>query len=134
MLVRSLRNTKRAFTAARSALNTMVQTENGFPLSVSNINPKVVEAQYAVRGEIVARAKEIEDDIASGHKRPFDQVIYCNIGNPQQLGQQPITFFRQALALCDYPEASALSHVHVVSSTIVRSYLFQTRASTSVLK
>jgi hypothetical protein len=26
----------------------------------------------------------------------FDRIIYCNIGNPQQLQQKPITFFRQA--------------------------------------
>lgn len=74
-----------------------------FPLSANNINPKVKEAQYAVRGEIVARAKEIENDLKKGKKLPFDQVIYCNIGNPQQLGQVPITFFRQVLAICDYP-------------------------------
>ncbi|KAK4263990.1 hypothetical protein QN277_029333 [Acacia crassicarpa] len=29
-------------------------------------------------------------------------IIYCNIGNPQSLGQQPITFFREVLALCDH--------------------------------
>lgn len=26
---------------------------------------------------------------------PFDRIINCNIGNPQQLSQKPITFFRQ---------------------------------------
>ncbi|MBA0745473.1 hypothetical protein Gogos_008048, partial [Gossypium gossypioides] len=30
-------------------------------------------------------------------------ILYCNIGNPQSLGQQPITFFREVLALCDHP-------------------------------
>ncbi|KAF5959102.1 hypothetical protein HYC85_000311 [Camellia sinensis] len=30
------------------------------------------------------------------------QILYCNIGNPQSLGQQPITFFREVLALCDH--------------------------------
>jgi hypothetical protein len=25
-------------------------------------------------------------------------------GNPQVLGQKPITFFRQVLSICDYPE------------------------------
>lgn len=25
----------------------------------------------------------------------FDRVVFCNIGNPQQLAQKPITFFRQ---------------------------------------
>jgi alanine transaminase len=79
---------------------------SSFPLSKDNINPKVKEAQYAVRGEIVARAKEIEAELKSGKNLPFDQVIYCNIGNPQQLGQVPVTFFRQVLAICDYPQAS----------------------------
>lgn len=80
--------------------------QHSFPLSADNINPKVKEAQYAVRGEIVARAKEIEGDLKKGKKLPFEQVIYCNIGNPQQLGQVPITFFRQVLAICDYPNVS----------------------------
>lgn len=35
---------------------------------------------------------------------PFDKVVYCNIGNPQALGQKPITFYRQVLSLVDYPE------------------------------
>ena len=30
--------------------------------------------------------------------------MQCNIGNPQSLGQKPMTFFRQVLAICDYPE------------------------------
>ena len=62
------------------------------------------------RGEIVIRAKEIEDEIASGKSdKPFKNILYCNIGNPQQLGQHPVTFFRQVLALCDYPEVSHTS-------------------------
>ncbi|CAG8697170.1 2367_t:CDS:2, partial [Acaulospora morrowiae] len=34
----------------------------------------------------------------------FDAVIGCNIGNPQQLLQQPITFFRQVASLIEYPD------------------------------
>ncbi|KAL8170776.1 hypothetical protein V2J09_022580 [Rumex salicifolius] len=34
---------------------------------------------------------------------PYFQILYCNIGNPQSLGQQPITFFREVLALTDHP-------------------------------
>ncbi|CAL5371687.1 unnamed protein product [Camellia sinensis] len=30
------------------------------------------------------------------------KILYCNIGNPQSLGQQPVTFFREVLALCDH--------------------------------
>jgi aspartate/methionine/tyrosine aminotransferase len=32
------------------------------------------------------------------------EIIYCNIGNPQSLGQQALTWNRQILALCEYPE------------------------------
>jgi aspartate/methionine/tyrosine aminotransferase len=55
----------------------------------------VREAEYAVRGPIVARAQELE--------RQGRKVIYCNIGNPQALGQKPITWVRQVLALVEYP-------------------------------
>lgn len=27
------------------------------------------------------------------------QILFCNIGNPQSLGQQPITFFREVCVL-----------------------------------
>jgi alanine transaminase len=54
----------------------------------------------------VARAKEMEEMLKAGQKLPFDKILYCNIGNPQQLGQPAVTFFRQVLAVCDYPEVS----------------------------
>jgi alanine transaminase len=74
------------------------------PISVKNINPKVLKAEYAVRGAIVIRAQELQDQLASKPgSLPFDEIIYCNIGNPQSLGQVPITFFREVIALCDYP-------------------------------
>eukprot|EP00873_Tetraselmis_striata_P002457 jgi/Tetstr1/422721/TSEL_013518.t1 len=74
------------------------------PVSVDNINPNLVKAEYAVRGAIVARAGQLAQQLAAGEPLPFDKLVHCNIGNPQQLGQKPISFFRQVLALCDYPE------------------------------
>jgi alanine transaminase len=38
-------------------------------------------------------------DPARRDSLPFKEVIYCNIGNPQQLRQKPITFYRQARAV-----------------------------------
>lgn len=35
---------------------------------------------------------------------PFDKLVFCNIGNPQSLGQQPITFVREVLALVNHPK------------------------------
>nr|GME01567.1 alanine aminotransferase 2-like [Ipomoea batatas] len=74
------------------------------PLTLQSINPKVLKCEYAVRGEIVNLAQKIQEELqAKPGSHPFDEIIYCNIGNPQSLGQQPITFFREVLALCDHP-------------------------------
>ncbi|KAG5484501.1 hypothetical protein LSCM1_07873 [Leishmania martiniquensis] len=68
------------------------------------LNPRVVEAEYAVRGLIPSRADEIKADLAAGRGRYlFDSLVYCNIGNPQSLGQMPLTFHRQVMALVDAP-------------------------------
>lgn len=73
-------------------------------LNIGNINPHVVEAKYAVRGELAVKSEEYRAKLAKGDKSlPFDQVISANIGNPQQLDQKPITFFRQVLSLIEYP-------------------------------
>jgi aspartate/methionine/tyrosine aminotransferase len=65
-------------------------------LTLKGINPKVLAAEYAVRGPIVIRALELE---AQGRK-----IVYCNIGNPQALKQQPLSYLRQALSLLENPQ------------------------------
>ncbi|VEU45311.1 unnamed protein product [Pseudo-nitzschia multistriata] len=40
-------------------------------------------------------------------------IIFTNIGNPHSVGQQPITFFRQVLALTDLNEADGIHHPNV---------------------
>lgn len=73
-------------------------------LTLKNINPNVVEAKYAVRGELAVKSEEYRAKLRNGDKDlPFDQVISANIGNPQQLDQKPITFFRQVLSLMENP-------------------------------
>jgi hypothetical protein len=80
------------------------------PLGVDTLNKRVLAAEYAVRGEIVRRAQDISRELKSGsHSYPFEKIVYCNIGNPQILGQKPITYFRQVLSLCEYPEVGGLS-------------------------
>ena len=66
------------------------------PIRLEHLARAVVDTQYAVRGPIVARAQELE--------RAGREIIYCNIGNPQALEQKPITYLRQVLALCQYPD------------------------------
>ncbi|PYH78188.1 putative alanine aminotransferase [Aspergillus uvarum CBS 121591] len=73
-------------------------------LTLDNINPHVKAAKYAVRGEIATKAEAYRVRLAQGDKSlPFESVIFANIGNPQQLDQKPITFFRQVLSLLENP-------------------------------
>lgn len=67
---------------------------------------RVLKAEYAVRGKIVIRAEELVKDLQDpeiARNLPFKSIYLCNIGNPQALGQMPITFYRQVLAACIYP-------------------------------
>ncbi|CAM9155100.1 unnamed protein product [Lampetra planeri] len=73
-------------------------------LTIDTMNPTVKKVEYAVRGPIVQRAVELEKELSQGMKKPFSEVIKANIGDAHAMGQQPITFFRQVLALCSYPE------------------------------
>jgi len=59
------------------------------------VNRNLVEMEYAVRGPIPLRAAELR---ARGHR-----TIPCNIGNPQALGQPPLTYYRQVLGLLEEP-------------------------------
>lgn len=77
-------------------------------LNINNINRQVIEAQYAVRGEIATRSEAYRHQLTTppvdgATKLPFDTVISANIGNPQQLDQKPITFIRQVLSILEYP-------------------------------
>uniref|UniRef100_A0A673BFA6 Alanine aminotransferase 1 n=1 Tax=Sphaeramia orbicularis TaxID=375764 RepID=A0A673BFA6_9TELE len=82
---------------------------NGVPcrgkvLTLDTMNPNVKRVEYAVRGPIVQRAVQIEKELREGAKKPFTEVIKANIGDAHAMGQKPVTFLRQVLALCSYPE------------------------------
>lgn len=71
-------------------------------LTNERMNKHVLEAQYAVRGAIPLRAEELREQLEEKGKDaglPFDTVVNCNIGNPQQLDQKPLTFLRQVSSL-----------------------------------
>jgi len=65
-------------------------------LTKDALSSAIIKTEYAVRGPIVAKAQELE--------RAGKNIIYCNIGNPQALKQKPLTWPRQILAACEYPE------------------------------
>ncbi|CAL1709493.1 unnamed protein product [Somion occarium] len=76
------------------------------PLTPSDLNPAVIDVQYAVRGELAIKAEALRVQLENKfHGLPFERIINSNIGNPQQKGldQPPITFGRQVAALMEYP-------------------------------
>ena len=85
-------------TGLLESLRTMADAREseGIMIATTQLNEKLLQAEYAVRGPIVQRALELE---AQGKK-----IIYCNIGNPQALKQRPLTYMRQLLCLIEYPE------------------------------
>jgi aspartate/methionine/tyrosine aminotransferase len=60
-----------------------------------SINQNMLNVEYAIRGPIAQRALEM--------KKQGQEVISCNIGNPQALGQPPLTYFRTILSLIENP-------------------------------
>ncbi|MBI3365442.1 MAG: aminotransferase class I/II-fold pyridoxal phosphate-dependent enzyme [Ignavibacteriae bacterium] len=64
-------------------------------ITKESLSRNLLAAQYAVRGPIVHRAQQLEEQ---GRK-----IIYCNIGNPQAIKQKPLSYLRQALSLLEYP-------------------------------
>ena len=90
------RNVRQLFTATSTAAKS---------LTAEKLNPRVLEAQYAVRGELVLKSMQYAKELENGSSNlPFKSIIACNIGNPQEVGQSPISFPRQVLALCTCPE------------------------------
>uniref|UniRef100_A0A8C3I189 Alanine aminotransferase 1 n=1 Tax=Chrysemys picta bellii TaxID=8478 RepID=A0A8C3I189_CHRPI len=92
-------------TPTRAGLARMA--ENGLRdkvLNLDSMNPWVKRVEYAVRGPILTRAVELEEELRQGVKKPFTEVIKANIGDAHAMGQRPITFLRQVSALCLYPE------------------------------
>ena len=95
-------------------------------VNMDNINPLIKTCKYEVRGEIylasVERAKEGKE------------VIYTNVGNPQALGQKPLTYIRQVLSLMvapfliDQPEILKLYPADVIE----RAKLYQSKIAGGV--
>ncbi|XP_061110565.1 alanine aminotransferase 2-like isoform X1 [Conger conger] len=96
-------STTRCGLIQRKMTENAVVSRRGKVLTMDTINPSVKKVEYAVRGPIVQRALQIEKELKEGAKKPFTEVIKANIGDAHAMGQRPITFFRQVLALCSYP-------------------------------
>ncbi len=67
----------------------------GSTLPAIKVNQNILQMEYAVRGPIPQRAAVL--------KQEGRTIIPCNIGNPQALGQAPITYYREVLSFVEEP-------------------------------
>lgn len=71
-------------------------------LTPDSINQNILNVQYAVRGEIASLADQLQqrlkEDPSAANELGFSDVVFASIGNPQALGQMPVTFLRQVIS------------------------------------
>ncbi|KAG0743379.1 hypothetical protein G6F57_008722 [Rhizopus arrhizus] len=85
-------------------------------LTRETMNPFIRNAEYAVLGDLPARAEVINKTLKTDPGRfKFDNVIFCNIGNPHIFNQKPITFFRQVASLCENQDLLKKENREIVS-------------------
>ena len=112
-----------AASTSATAATTTTNTKKG--LTVESMNQNVVKMEYAVRGAVVIEADRIKEELKKEHDAVtadtssssssslyphFKKIVYTNIGNPQSVGQQPLTWPRQVLALVDLPDHLGVDH------------------------
>ncbi|XP_028328916.1 alanine aminotransferase 1-like isoform X2 [Gouania willdenowi] len=68
------------------------------------INPYVKNIQQLQSQKLARRSEQIQEDIRRGSITSFKEVIDVSSGNPHSGGLRPLTFVRQVLAACFYPE------------------------------
>jgi alanine transaminase len=88
-------------------------------LTLDTMHPGLKHMEYAVRGKVVIKADQIAQELLDKkmanqpNQRPYDHVVYTNIGNPHSVGQKPLTWPRQVLALVDLPPQVGVDHPDV---------------------
>nr|AIT69935.1 alanine transaminase [Dumontia simplex] len=98
--------------------------------AAGGVNRSLEAMEYAVRGQLVLRAEALARQLSrrvpdsqpspSESPLPFHSVVYCNIGNPQSVGQKPISFVRQVLAAIMCPTLIAPDAPAVFPSDVVQ--------------
>ena len=92
---------------------------------LDSLSKNVIQAEYAVRGQIPIRGEEIQRKITKegSTKFEFEKTTALNIGNPQKVGQGIITFNREVIAgMCYKPltemgvlSQDALNRIEMIS-------------------
>ncbi|XP_013785154.1 alanine aminotransferase 2-like [Limulus polyphemus] len=69
-----------------------------------SINQNITKLDFPWPSPILTRSYEILREIEQGGRKEFPEVLLLHAGNPQEVGQKPLTFFRQVISVCLYPD------------------------------
>lgn len=97
----------------QSTLMNVVPSDSigGKRMNIDTVNQDLRLMEYAVRGKVVIDANRINREMKEeGKKYPFDDIVYTNIGNPHSVGQKPLSWPRQVMALVDLPDECGVDH------------------------
>lgn len=72
-------------------------------LTIDDLGPGIIESSYLIRGCVLHRAIELMEMRDKGTTLPFEKFYPLHYGNPQLLGQPPISFIREVIAGCFCP-------------------------------
>lgn len=89
--------------SSASFIHTTMGMDQEHTVTLDNMNPLVKKMEYAVRGPLVIRATALEKELKAGAQKPFKEVTKANIGDAHAMGQKPMTFIRQVIAICLMP-------------------------------
>ncbi|KAG7214783.1 hypothetical protein INR49_010675 [Caranx melampygus] len=66
----------------------------------SNVR-NIKQLEYAV---LARRAQQIKEELRQGVRKPYKDIIDVSWGDPHRVGVKPLSFVRQVLAACIYPQ------------------------------
>ena len=114
LLLSLMATASRASVSASSVVDESTITKR---LTEDSMSQNIRKMEYAVRGSVVIAADDIAEHLreqaTKKHKQiryDFDHIVMTNIGNPQSLGQKPLTWPRQVMALVDLNSENGIDH------------------------
>lgn len=113
-----VRGSTRVSRNARPALGTISVSlrcfSNDKRLTEETMSQNVRKMEYAVRGEVVIAADSIQQELQVDSKsHTYAKVLYTNVGNPHQVGQEPLQWPREVMALCNMPTEKGIDNAHM---------------------
>ncbi|XP_024129758.1 alanine aminotransferase 2 [Oryzias melastigma] len=71
---------------------------------LQEISSNVKNMKQLEYSDLARRMTQIKEDLRQGVEKPFKEVIDVSWGDPHRGGMKPLTFVRQVLAACVYPQ------------------------------